>query len=93
MQPIEAWLSKYINTLDFATRLEDDIDRLDKPSDRVRIRLELLSYLVPKVKTVDPLPSGADQAINVIFQLDNGGPNEQDGTPIPVPAEVLAEQD
>jgi hypothetical protein len=91
MQQIEAWLSKYINTEGFSNKLECDIDLLEKPADRVRVRLELLSYLVPKVKTVDPLPSGADQAINVVFQLDSGPNNGTDSQASPVPVEVSTE--
>lgn len=74
-QDVMAWLTEYVNSTKFTNKLEHDIDELEKPSDRVRVRLELLSYLAPKVKTVDPVAADANQPINVIFQLDNGPTN------------------
>lgn len=53
--PVEMWLAELVNSPSFQNRLEAEIDNLDKPQDRVRARLELLSYVMPKVKGVDPL--------------------------------------
>ncbi len=51
---IEAWLSDYVDSDGFRKSLEHDIDSLDKASERVKVRMELLSYVVPAVKGVDP---------------------------------------
>ncbi len=72
MNNIEKWLSEYINTPYFQAKLEGDIDMLDKPADRVRVRLELMSYIIPKVKTVDPASASNDKTIEVHFVEDGG---------------------
>lgn len=69
---VETWLANYVNSVNFSNKLECDIDLLEKPADRVRVRLELLSYVVPKVKGIDPMPTDTDRTIEVIFQEDKG---------------------
>ncbi len=72
MQPIELWLLQYVNDPRFAAKLQADIESMD-PKDQIRLRLELMSYLVPKVKTVDPAAEKADREISVVFQEDTKG--------------------
>lgn len=64
MRPIDEWLAEFVNTQHFQAAIEGEISALEKPQDRLRIRLELLSYLAPKVKGVDPTPQ--DQRVRDI---------------------------
>ena len=67
MSPVEKWLAEHVNSAHFMAALEADIDNLEKPGDRVRARLELLSYVVPKVKGIDPVSADANAPISVTF--------------------------
>jgi hypothetical protein len=67
MSPVEKWLSEYVNSAHFMACIESEISLLDKPIDRLKARLELLSYLVPKVKGIDPLAPDANAAVSVTF--------------------------
>jgi hypothetical protein len=65
---VEDWLAEHVNHTSFQNKLEHDIELLDKPNDRVRARLELMSYLMPKVKGVDPLtPDQKVQDIRITY--------------------------
>lgn len=67
-RPIEEWLTEFVNTQHFQCAIEGEISALDKPQDRLRVRLELLSYLMPKVKGVDAPPADfADKEIKVTY--------------------------
>jgi hypothetical protein len=71
LQDIEAWLSRFVNSPDFSKALESEITLLDKPSERLRVRMELLSYVVPKVKGIDPTPDNADKDVSVTYVKDD----------------------
>lgn len=67
-RPVEEWLSELVNSQAFQCRLEGEIDSLEKPQDRVKARLELMSYVMPKVKGTDPLPLDfGDKEIKVVY--------------------------
>jgi hypothetical protein len=68
---IEKWLAEYVNSENFSQALESEIALLDKPSERLRVRMELLSYVVPKVKGVDPIPENQDKEISVTYVKDD----------------------
>lgn len=67
MQDIEKWLSSFVNSPEFSQKLAAEIELLDKPSERLRVRLELLSYIVPKVKGVDAEQDNKEQPISVTY--------------------------
>jgi hypothetical protein len=81
MQDIEKWLATFVNSPHFSANLETEIQMLDKPSERIKVRLELLSYVVPKVKGVDPNPQVEDKTISINYAVHNA----QDGKPATVP--------
>lgn len=65
---VEEWLSEFVNSPRFAHSIEAEIDLLDKPLDRIKVRLELLSYVAPKVKNVDALtPDQLLKAIEITY--------------------------
>lgn len=66
MHPIEQWLQAYVNAPEFSAKLELLIDSLDE-KDQLRVRLSLLDYLVPKVKTVDPIAGEQDKTISINY--------------------------
>jgi hypothetical protein len=66
MHPIEQWLQAYVNDPRFSAKVESLIEGLDD-KDQLRVRLSLLDYLVPKVKTIDPVADTQDKTITINY--------------------------
>lgn len=64
-------LMEYVQTEEFFQALVNDVERTDNAEKSFKMRLELLSYLEPKVKTVDHQGTGANRDIIITF-LESG---------------------
>lgn len=50
----------------------EDIELIDKPIDRVRAKLQLMEFFMPKMKAVEVTTDGPRQAIQLNFHKDDG---------------------
>ena len=81
MTNIEKWLSEYVNAPRYTQKLEALIEGLDEVQ-ALKVRLSLLDYFVPKVKTVDAPPEADDKTISIEYVVPNAPAH---GKPSPVP--------
>ncbi len=88
MTNIEKWLSEYVNDPRFAKKLEALIEGLDEVQ-ALKVRLSLIDYFVPKVKTVEASPEATDKTISINYVV----PDAAHGKPPAVPAGRTDEPD
>jgi len=63
MSNFKSRLQDHIQTDEFLDSLLADIEATESPSARFKLRLDLLSYLEPKMKSVDP--QGANTGLTI----------------------------
>lgn len=59
----------------------EDIELIEKPIDRVRAKLQLMEFFMPKMKAVEVTTDGPKQAIQLNFIRDDGTTQVIQSTP------------
>jgi uncharacterized protein (DUF927 family) len=67
---IDAWLKTFVDSEQFTKKLHVALDAIKEPEKRFKAMLDLMDYVKPKYKTVDPPLSAEAREITVIYSLD-----------------------
>jgi hypothetical protein len=68
---LETWLATFVTSGRFAKKLEQAVDEVENPAARAKLMLDLVDYIRPKFKTVDPPSANDAKEIHITYVLDD----------------------
>ncbi len=68
---LDTWLRTFVDQKDFTSKLENAILSVENPAQRARLMLDLVGYIKPKYKTVDPPEQNEKRVVSVTYVYDN----------------------
>jgi hypothetical protein len=74
---LDTWLRTFVDQKEFTAKLESSILAVENPAQRARLMLDLIDYIKPKYKTVDPPEQNENRLISVTYVYDDAGAKKE----------------
>ena len=75
---LDTWLATFVNSSSFSRDLQSAIERVENPAQRARLMLDLVDYIKPKYKSIDPPEQNEGRLISVTYVYDDAGAEKEE---------------
>lgn len=71
---VKTWLETYVNSDEWRTSLRKAVNDVENPAQKAKLLLDLLDYVMPKLKTVDPPTGNEGKDVSITYVQDTKEP-------------------